>query len=47
VEASISSQAGKHGIYILGTTQKCSYKKGEITDVIKLPAVSAAVFKIE
>jgi maltose alpha-D-glucosyltransferase / alpha-amylase len=47
VEASIPSQAGKRGVYILGTTQKCNYKKGETTDVIKLPAISAAVFKLE
>jgi maltose alpha-D-glucosyltransferase/alpha-amylase len=33
--------------YAFGTNEKCSYKAGKNVDKIKLPAISAVIFKIE
>jgi maltose alpha-D-glucosyltransferase/alpha-amylase len=47
VEARIAAQNGNHFTYTFGTSKKCSYKNGKGEDLIKMPAVSAAIFKIE
>ncbi len=44
--ANINSQQSASNTYVLGTNEKCIYKKGKETDVIKLPPVSAAIFKL-
>ena len=33
--------------YTFGTTNKIAYRKGETTDKIAMPPVSAAIFKVE
>jgi maltose alpha-D-glucosyltransferase/alpha-amylase len=45
-EAKIAAQH-KRGTYTSGTTKNCSYKTGADGDMIKMPAVSAAIFKLE
>lgn len=47
VTANINSQKSASYIYILGTNEKCIYKKGNDTDIIKLLPVSAAIFKLD
>jgi len=47
VEAKIAAQNAKRATYIFGTTKDCSYKMDNSADIIKLPAVSAAIFKLE
>lgn len=47
VKATITSQGSKETTYVLGTTKKAGYKSTKINDIIELPAVSAAIFKIE
>ncbi|MEP6948720.1 MAG: alpha-amylase family glycosyl hydrolase [Ginsengibacter sp.] len=47
VTANINSPKSASNTYILGTNEKCIYKKGKETDVIKLPPVSAAIFKLD
>ena len=47
VEAEIATLNAGHVKYAFGTNEKCSYKPGKSVDKIKLPAVSAAIFKIE
>ncbi|HEY4197683.1 MAG TPA: alpha-amylase family glycosyl hydrolase [Mucilaginibacter sp.] len=47
VEAKITAQDAKRGIYTTGTTKSCSYKTDKNGDVIKMPAISAAIFKLE
>ncbi|MEO6758733.1 MAG: alpha-amylase family glycosyl hydrolase [Saprospiraceae bacterium] len=47
VTASINTQKNKRGSYVFGTSAKCGYKTGKTMDVIKMPAVSAAIFKLE
>jgi maltose alpha-D-glucosyltransferase/alpha-amylase len=47
VEAKISAQNAKQVNYVFGTTDKCSYKGDKNGDIVKLPPVSAAIFKIE
>jgi len=46
VETTIAAQNSKV-TYTFGTNKNSSYKAGKEADVIKLPAVSAAVFKVE
>ncbi len=47
VTASISTQKNKRINYVFGTSAKCGYKTEKTRDMIKLPAVSAAIFKVE
>ena len=47
VRAELGSMDAVNVKYVFGTSEKCSYKPGKKTDMVKLPAVSAAVFKIE
>jgi maltose alpha-D-glucosyltransferase / alpha-amylase len=47
VEAKIAAQKGNRVTDTFGTTDKCNYKPGNETDVIKMPAVSAVIFKLE
>ena len=47
VKAELSSINTKKAIYVFGTSEKCVYKIGKGTDMITLPAVSAAIYKIE
>ncbi len=46
VEAKIAAQKANKVAYVYGTSTKCSYKTGNNGDVVKLPAVSAAIFKL-
>lgn len=46
-EAKIAAQKSNRVTDVFGTTDKCSYKTGNDGDVIKMPAVSAAIFKLE
>ena len=46
VSANINSHNNKHASYVLGTTDKCTYKTGSSKDIIKFPPVSAAIFKL-
>jgi len=47
VEAKISSMNANRVNYVFGTTEKCSYKSEKVGDTVKLPPVSAAIFKLE
>ena len=47
VTANINSQKNGNYIYVFGTNEKCVYKKGKEKDIIKLPPVSAAIFKLD
>ncbi len=47
VEARIPSQHAKETAYAYGTDKKCHYIPGKTDDTIKMPAVSAAIFKVE
>ncbi len=47
ISADINSQKSDSYTYVLGTNKKCFYKKGKVTDVIRLPPVSAAIFKLD
>jgi hypothetical protein len=47
VRAELGSMDAVNVKYVFGTSEKCSYKPGKKTDMVRLPAVSAAVFKIE
>jgi len=48
VEATISSTGTSKAVFTIGNTSKSSYKIGSKgTDTIKLPAVSAAIYKLE
>jgi maltose alpha-D-glucosyltransferase / alpha-amylase len=46
-EAEIATLNPEHIKYAFGTNKKCSYKQGKNVDKIKIPAVSAAIFKVE
>jgi maltose alpha-D-glucosyltransferase/alpha-amylase len=46
VEAEIATLNSDHVSYILGTSEKCSYITGKKLDTVKLPSVSAAIFKV-
>lgn len=46
-EAEFSTLKPEKVTYTFGTTEKCNYKAGKTSDIIKLPPVSAAVFKLE
>jgi maltose alpha-D-glucosyltransferase/alpha-amylase len=45
--ANIPAQKSGHVNYIIGTTTDCKYKTGETIDVLQMPAVSAAIFKLQ
>ena len=45
VAAEFPSQTNKAVKYIFGTTEKAKYKSNKTTDIINMPAVSAAIFK--
>ncbi|MDP4223645.1 MAG: alpha-amylase family glycosyl hydrolase [Bacteroidota bacterium] len=47
VDAEFSTLNLNRVAYTLGTTSKCSYKAGKSVDTIKMPAVSAVIFKFE
>jgi len=47
VETKISTLSANRVNYVFGTNEKCSYKADKSGDVIKLPPVSAAIFKVE
>lgn len=47
VEAKISSLNANRVDYVFGTNEKCSYKSDKSGDTVKLPPVSAAIFKLE
>lgn len=47
VQAKIGSQNSRKVTYALGTTASSKYTVGKDADVIKLPALSAAIFKLE
>jgi glycosidase len=47
VKAELSDMYTKQAKYIFGTTEKASYKIGKDADEITLPAVSAAIYKID
>ncbi len=47
VEVKILAQNANQVNYLFGTAEKCSYKSNKSGDTIKLPPVSAAIFKIE
>jgi maltose alpha-D-glucosyltransferase / alpha-amylase len=47
VEAEIETLNSDHIKYVFGTNIKCSYKPGKTVDKIKLPALSAVIFKME
>ncbi len=46
-EAEIAAMNSKHVSFSFGTTEKSSYRTGKTIDTIKLPAVSAVIFKVE
>jgi maltose alpha-D-glucosyltransferase/alpha-amylase len=47
VEAEIGTLNSELVKYVFGTSEKCSYKLGKTVDTIKIPALSAAIFKLE
>lgn len=47
VETELPTLNSSRVVYTFGNSEKCSYKSGKSIDKIKLPAVSAAIFKIE
>jgi maltose alpha-D-glucosyltransferase/alpha-amylase len=47
VETKIAAQHGTKVNYVFGTTNKSKYTSGSNEDVLKLPAVSAAIFRVE
>ncbi len=47
VQAKIASLQRKKTAYVLGTTDKCRYKMSNEGDMIIMPAISAAIFRIE
>ncbi len=47
VEAKVSALNLNRVSYVLGTNDKCSYKSEKSGDVIKMPPVSSAIFKLE
>jgi maltose alpha-D-glucosyltransferase/alpha-amylase len=46
VKAELSNTNVKQAKYIFGTSEKCIYKIGKAADEISLPAVSAAIYKL-
>jgi len=47
VEAKILAMNANRVNYVFGTTEKCSYKSDKSGDTVKIPPVSAAIFKLE
>jgi len=47
VEAKILAMNANRVNYVFGTTEKCNYKSDKSGDTVKLPPVSAAIFKLE
>ena len=47
VKTELANMNSKQAKYIFGTSEKCIYKIGKGADDITLPAVSAAIFKID
>ncbi|HMI59703.1 MAG TPA: alpha-amylase family glycosyl hydrolase [Puia sp.] len=47
VEAKIGTQGGNRVTYAAGTTESGKYTIGKTEDIIKLPAISAAIFRLE
>jgi maltose alpha-D-glucosyltransferase / alpha-amylase len=47
VTTELANIHSKQARYIFGTTEKSGYKTGKAADVITLPAVSAAIYKID
>jgi maltose alpha-D-glucosyltransferase / alpha-amylase len=47
VEAEIPSLSPGKVKYVFGSNEKCAYKQGKPVDKLKIPAVSAAIFKVE
>jgi len=46
-EAEIGTLNSDHIKYVFGTNVKCSFKSGKTVDKVKLPGLSAAIFKVE
>jgi len=47
VEARINTQGSNRAMYAFGTVENSKYTVGKSEDMIKMPAVSAAIFKLE
>ena len=47
VESKFASMNSSRVTFKFGTSEKCSYKAGEIIDRIVMPAISAAVFRVD
>jgi maltose alpha-D-glucosyltransferase / alpha-amylase len=47
VETKIPAQGADHATYFFGTNKLVSYETGTNGDTIKLPAISAAIFKLD
>lgn len=47
VKASLTNLNSKQAHYIFGTSRKSSYKVGIGADAITVPAVSAAIYKLD
>ncbi len=47
VKAELTNINVNQAKYVFGTSEKCIYKIGKGSDEVTLPAVSAAIYKIE